>query len=300
MSKVRAILLNNDFYSKPRNVRWIKEHGGEAVAILQSVWVASAQERGFKILKEEAYAIPFLAIFPLDKIIEVLESAVTVGLLEEDEIYFFNSQIVKNGAQYERTREANTERQRSRRDKQELNNECTEVVRTTCVTRDNAVTPINININNTKDLNKELSPPIRPIRKVDPPVEPSPPENATENELELWEISKKAFPPVLGDEPWLFSNAFIQLGRKPMKSYTNIWITQRELWEVLKLYESQGLSPDEWKSCFEACESRAKTTIASGKPPDRLATSSWLTGFILNEKLQQHYQGLKIQKAKEW
>lgn len=99
--KVPAILLKADFYSKGRNVRWIKDHGGEAVVILQAVWIASSQERGCKILKTDAYNIPFLMAFPDKKVIKVLESAVEVGLLDGDSTHYWNSQIVEDSEKFQ-------------------------------------------------------------------------------------------------------------------------------------------------------------------------------------------------------
>jgi hypothetical protein len=101
MSKVPSILLKIDFYSKGRNIRWIKEHGAEAVLILQAVWIASSQEKDCKILKEDAYNIPFLLTFENEKIRKVLASALEVGLLEGDQNYFWNSQVVKDAKKFQ-------------------------------------------------------------------------------------------------------------------------------------------------------------------------------------------------------
>lgn len=90
------ILLNLNFFTKGRNVRWIDKHGDSAPIILQAVWIESSQEKNGKIDKEDAYSIPFLRRYERIKIIEVLESAVEVGLLESDGNYYFNSQIVNN------------------------------------------------------------------------------------------------------------------------------------------------------------------------------------------------------------
>ena len=100
MSKVPSILLNVDFYSKGRNIGWIKKHGPEAVLILQAVWLASSQESGLKIHKPDAFNIPFLMMFPHSKIVEVLESALEVGLLEGDENYYWNSQVISDSTNY--------------------------------------------------------------------------------------------------------------------------------------------------------------------------------------------------------
>lgn len=100
MSKLPKIFLNLDFYTKGRNLRWIQDNGIEAVAILQNVWIASSQERDFKIKKLDACALPFFLMFTKEKVIQVLESAVEVGLLESDGENYFNSQIVSHGKSF--------------------------------------------------------------------------------------------------------------------------------------------------------------------------------------------------------
>lgn len=52
MAKLPSILLNEDFYDKPRNRLWIKKHGADAIIILQAVWIASSKEKGCKIRKD--------------------------------------------------------------------------------------------------------------------------------------------------------------------------------------------------------------------------------------------------------
>lgn len=99
-SKLPKIFLNLDFYSKGRNLRWIQDNGIEAIAILQNVWIASSQERGCKIKKIDAYSLPFFLMFSKEKVVQALESAVEVGLLEEDGENYYNSQIVTDSEKF--------------------------------------------------------------------------------------------------------------------------------------------------------------------------------------------------------
>lgn len=103
--KIPSILLNHDFYNKPRNRLWIAENGAEAVIILQTVWLASSQERECKIKEEEALVLPYPLPFSIDKIKSVLVSAVSVGLLDYDDGHYFNSQIVADQQQFQVKRE---------------------------------------------------------------------------------------------------------------------------------------------------------------------------------------------------
>ncbi len=116
--KVPSILLTNDFYTKPRNRKWMYDEGAEAVVILQCVWLASSQERDCKILKDEVMAIAFPIQINEERVFEILESAVRVGLLESDSTHYWNSQIVQDSDNFKkkqlRYKEAAQERERSK------------------------------------------------------------------------------------------------------------------------------------------------------------------------------------------
>lgn len=96
MSKLPSILLNKDFYTKPRNRKWIKDQGAEAIIILQAFWLASSQEKDCKIRKDEALCISYPLPLEESRITEILNSAVDVGLLDADKEHYFNSQIIKD------------------------------------------------------------------------------------------------------------------------------------------------------------------------------------------------------------
>lgn len=98
--KVPSIMIGRDFYTKPRNRKWINEHGAEAVLVLQTLWIACSQETNGKIRKDEAGMIAFPIQMKEEKIISILESAVKVGLLDEDSEHYFNSQILKDQESY--------------------------------------------------------------------------------------------------------------------------------------------------------------------------------------------------------
>ncbi len=124
MSKPPAILLNDDFYSKGRNIRWIKENGAEAVLILQCVWIASGKEGDFKISKEDVIHIPFLSTYPNEKIYQVLEAAVLVGLLNGDATHYWNSQVIENTKNYLHKQNNYSEAARKREENKRLAGLC--------------------------------------------------------------------------------------------------------------------------------------------------------------------------------
>lgn len=107
MTKTRlpAILLNSDFYSKPRNIIWIQENGAEGVVVLQQTWLLISQEKNCKIKKKEVINFPFCLKISKKKIEKILNSAVEVGLLELEDDHYFNSQITEKYNEFEKKRE---------------------------------------------------------------------------------------------------------------------------------------------------------------------------------------------------
>ena len=115
MTKLPNILLSRDFFTKGRNRKWIKEHGAEAVIILQAVWIASSQENDCRLDKREVSSLAYPLPFEDEKIIEVCESAIDVGLLEADSTHYFNSQIVKDYQKFQ-VKQANYSKGREKRE----------------------------------------------------------------------------------------------------------------------------------------------------------------------------------------
>jgi hypothetical protein len=98
--KLPAILIKSDFFLKPRNRKWLAEQGAEALVVLLAFWAASSQEKNCKLKKSEILFVNFPIQVSDERVFEILGSAVAVGLLEEDEENFFNSQIVKDNESF--------------------------------------------------------------------------------------------------------------------------------------------------------------------------------------------------------
>ena len=104
-TKLPAIRFNNDFFTKPRNLKFIAEQGSEALTIILFLWTISSQEKKCKLKKDEVFFLNFPVNLSKEKIQQIITSAVEVGLLEEDEEYYFNSQIVSDFKAFEKKRE---------------------------------------------------------------------------------------------------------------------------------------------------------------------------------------------------
>lgn len=94
---IPAIMLNKTFYEDPSNRKFFLKHGMESIVIIQVVWTAISQNKKIRIRKDE---VEFLSYPPFPqitqkKIREVLQAATSkdVKLLEDDEEFYYNSQV---------------------------------------------------------------------------------------------------------------------------------------------------------------------------------------------------------------
>jgi hypothetical protein len=91
--RLPSVRIDCDFYSKPRNRKWVQQHGADGIIILQMIWLAAA---GGKLRKDEVSVLPYPLIYSEEKICTVIEAAIHSGLLEEDEDHYFNSKDQKD------------------------------------------------------------------------------------------------------------------------------------------------------------------------------------------------------------
>lgn len=125
-----------------------------------------------------------------------------------------------------------------------------------------------------------------------PKPEPSEPKRDDEPLAEFCERS--LFDPST-QAPWTLSNAFILVGRRPMKRYPSIWLTARELEHVFENLQAK-VPATQWRDVFRLVEGRCTDAITQGKTPDRLSTYNWLMGWAVEDVLKQTNELTKIQR----
>lgn len=186
MKNLPAILLNQDFFEKPRNRKWIKDFGFEALGILQIVWIASSKEKNCKIRKEDCFSISYP--IPLDdsRIKEVLDSAVLVGLLDEDSEHYYNSQIVSDSKAF-KEKQNNYKKAAENRKKilQQSSEDSEKIVSGFTDDSTRIIMKNEYEDLNTEDLKKKEDTP-----KLDP-LAPNPPSPVVAAALERWKIYQK-------------------------------------------------------------------------------------------------------------
>lgn len=273
MSKGRlpAILLNADFYSKGRNIRWMKENGYESIPILQAVWIASSQEKDCKISKDDAYSIPFLLTFDFEKIKKILDSAVEVGLLDGNETHYWNSQIVKDAKKFQ-SKHNNYSRASKERERAKQEQDSARILPKL------GQNHIDTDIDNESD-NESIKEKSQPHPVVQPMAETDP------KRLELARLAEDQLVPA--DEPTIQkNNQFISAGRRPMRKYPEIWLTPLEFVEAVEIITAEGVPRDKLKNVFQPVAARIRGYRAEGRDVSRTPAFTHLTTFGLAEALK--------------
>lgn len=285
------VLIDVDFLDKPKVVALMARYGHVSALFLIQVMATLSKATNAEMDVYAAYGLGAKFFIPLDQAKTIVDHCVKEEMLSLNGELLTQRRVAEDQEKCAVARARKAENQRLYRERQRLLLEDNNVI-------DNAIheesaSPVTDTdtVTDTEDLNKNSLP--KTITEIC-----ARPENLTKPEIELWVIAGKAFPPDESDKPWRKSASYISHRRRPLRDFPNIWISHKELFDALKIYDSKGLSPDEWLKCFADCETRAKSAVVSGKPPDRLPTPSWLSSFILDGVLEQHLRDLKINEVR--
>jgi len=106
-------------------------------------------------------------------------------------------------------------------------------------------------------------------------------------ESKFFELSKKSLDYSAEHES---DNRHILLGRRPMKKYPEIWLTEHELSSILEMYESEGIPIDSQKryaKAFISVNSKLQMKKAKGERLEFTNPYDWLIGFAKLDLLRE-------------
>jgi len=299
-NKLPAILLNVDFYSKPRNKKWISEQGAEAVIVLQAFWIASSQETNCKIKKNEVTFLNFPINIKSEKVESILKSAVEVGLLEEDNDAYFNSQIVQDAESFREKRE-NYKKGREKREKnnceskQDLRRIHAESTQDSQIKLgESCVDYIEYEYEPEPVLIKNINSQVEKLEFHEPDEFLKIPEPETEDEREA---ENQLLKPT-GAEPWEKTNQFMLAGRRPFALFPQVFITRRELAAVVKAYKNAGVAHRIGEACI-TINARLDSWRIEGRDPQKATISAWFLGFVLTELIESETHATRLENAQK-
>lgn len=108
--KLPAILIDSDFFDKPRNLAFIRKCGSKGMIAVQAIWCLLSRERDWCL--DESMMIPEIIVakvlahdpFSPDEWKEFLLNCVEFGLLEtkiiKGKTIYFNSRVVEHGQSF--------------------------------------------------------------------------------------------------------------------------------------------------------------------------------------------------------
>ena len=102
--KTPGIILDSEFFTKPRNLLFWSKHGGDGLCIVMAVWCRLARESSHffapDMMQVELFSLP--RSISQEKFESVIEAAVEAGLLDFDKKSgYYNSKNLSDSKRYE-------------------------------------------------------------------------------------------------------------------------------------------------------------------------------------------------------
>lgn len=97
-----------------------------------------------------------------------------------------------------------------------------------------------------------------------------------------------------GSKRWERSSEFIGAGRRPLKKYPKIFITEFELARVFRQYLDLGLPQERWPDAFQAVQSKLDTPRPNTGP---ICAFNWLTSFTVIDLMRKVSASAYMKKA---
>jgi hypothetical protein len=93
------------------------------------------------------------------------------------------------------------------------------------------------------------------------------------------------------DQLWTKKNAFIQLGRQPLKKYENVWMTPRTLATAFKEYHDLKIDQKHWAQALQYVKSRIETEMITAgsqfyQRPENYDSGMALIGWAKDKLLE--------------
>lgn len=110
-------------------------------------------------------------------------------------------------------------------------------------------------------------------------------------------LSEKLLTPVTEGAPWLTSNLYMLAGRRPLKTWPDIFLAPTELRAVISLYEESGIPEKRLKEAFTLAASKLATYKISGRRIETVDVFSWLIGWIRDQLLETAIKETRLQNA---
>lgn len=270
------VLLDVDFLDKPKIVALMTRYGHVSALFLIQVMATLSKATNAEMDVYAAYGLACKFSISIEDAKAIVAHCVKEGILNLQNEILSNTRVTADQEKLAAARKRKADNQKAYRERVNSNPGDGHVTIT------EMVTPVTATVTDTvtdTEQYKEI------VSRSDVHSESETPPNLDDANRDLWGLSMRCFAPIVGNEPFLKTNAYIQNARRPLKVWPRLWLSQRQVFEIMQEYDSRGLEKSEWERCFNRAQADVGTAMDKGQKPETSKCYQWLIGYILEEAL---------------
>lgn len=283
MAQVAYIRFDTDFFDKPKIKGMSHRLGNHSVLFLIRLLCAMGRATKGEISRDAWEAIGLENEYDDNQSRQVIEYCLEKNILGGSLDALTNSRIQEDQAALEKKREATKERVAKARQKQGI----VSPIETPAVQPERVIKPV-LGLINPNLIPGHVAVEVN-TQKVEETFDTSDPNM----EIALEKLEKPA------GQDWNRDNRFINAGRRPMKDYPLLWLTPKELSDVIKKLEESDIPIQSYKDLFLKAEAKLTTYSAQGRSAQSVSVYNWLTGFLFDELLERTIKETRLAKTME-
>lgn len=254
------IRLDTDFFDKPKVKAFLQKYGQENVNLFIRILCAIGRSTDGRINRDCADALIYDARIENEQGWEVITYLLENELLTGTPTKISNPRVLDDSQALARKRNATNERVRKHRTKKKKNED--------------------------EQVQAEVLETVKTqVSKL---------EGTGDRHIDL--ARRKLVSEEEGGE-WRTDNRYMLAGRRPMRDYPLIWLSEPELAEISKRLEASDIPPDCYKDLFLRAQGLLVTKAANGENTKNVAVYNWLTGFLFNDVLEQTIKTNRLAKV---
>jgi len=274
MAQVEYIRIDTDFFDKPKIKALRRRHGNKGIMLVLRLLTAMGKSSDGGLVRDTWEILATEADYEDGEAGEVVSYCLEVGIFSGDMDHVSNRRVTEDQDALERKRVAKREEMRRYRAKEK------------------GAPALQVIVDKSAESDLErIQPRVLPVIEPSMQKETVDPGNDENLRIALEKLETPA------NQQWTLDNRFIMAGRRPMKDYTNIWLTPHELADVIKKLEESDIPMWSYKDLFLKAEARLVTYKQERRPVQTVSVYNWLTGFLFQEVLETTIKETRLAKT---
>lgn len=260
-AQLAYIRFDTDFFDKPKVKAFLQKHGQENVNLFVRILCAIGRASDGRINRDCADALIYDARIDNAKGWEVITYLLENELLTGTPTKISNPRVQDDSQALARKRSATNARVRKHRE-----------------------------VKKAQRADEKLEQVVEAVKSETAKVELT-----GDKHIDL--ARRKLVSEVEGDADWKTDNRYMLAGRRPMRDYPLVWLSEMELAEISKRLDASEIPPDCYKDLFLRAQGLLVTKAANGENTKNVAVYNWLTGFLFNDVLEQTIKTNRLAKV---